>query len=86
MLTLRSEGSPLDAAWRSATKGCPLTTIDLGPLSDEESRELVLYHVPEDDAFAEACVARAEGNPFFLNQLLRHIRYTIVRMRAQFSG
>ena len=32
VMTTRSEGDPLDHAWRATAGGSPLLTIDLGPL------------------------------------------------------
>lgn len=71
VLTSRVEGEPLDPAWRGAMHGAPLTTIDLGPLHDEEMRELASHYAVTDEAFVSRCIHRAEGNPLFLDQLLR---------------
>ena len=40
VLSTRPDEDPIDAAWRARARGCPLTTLDLAPLTDEESREL----------------------------------------------
>ncbi len=71
VLTSRTEDDPLDAGWRAAARGCRLTTLDLGPLDSAESFELARHYSPTDEAFVRACVTRADGNPLFLDQLLR---------------
>jgi DNA-binding SARP family transcriptional activator len=70
-MTTRSESDPIGSAWRAASGGCPLTTIDLGPLSDEEAMRLAGNYAAGDTEFARICVERASGNPLFLDQLLR---------------
>jgi class 3 adenylate cyclase/tetratricopeptide (TPR) repeat protein len=72
VMTSRVEGDPLDSAWRARLGGAPLMTIDLGPLRPEEARLLAGKFLRANAAFAERCVARAAGNPLFLEQLLRH--------------
>ena len=67
----RPENDPIGAGWRAAAGGTPLTTIDLGPLSDAEAALLASHYGAHDLGFVQACVARAEGNPLFLDQLLR---------------
>ncbi len=70
VLTSRSDADPLDQRWRQAAQGAALTTIDLGPLSQAEGLELAGHSEVEDEAAIAACIARAEGNPLFLDQLL----------------
>ena len=70
-LTSRPEPDPIDAAWRAASGGCPLVTLDLAPLTAAEARELAASYGCEDPALVASCVQRAEGNPLFLDQLLR---------------
>jgi class 3 adenylate cyclase/tetratricopeptide (TPR) repeat protein len=72
VMTARAEGDPLDAAWRARLGGAPLTTVDLGPLRPDEAHALAGTFLRANAAFAERCVARAAGNPLFLEQLLRH--------------
>ncbi|WP_439671551.1 putative ATPase [Cupriavidus necator] len=71
VLTVRPEHDPLDAAWRATSQGASLTTIDLGPLDDAEAHDLAACHRQVDPAVAATCIRRAEGNPLFLDQLLR---------------
>jgi class 3 adenylate cyclase/tetratricopeptide (TPR) repeat protein len=71
VMTTRIEGDPLDQAWRSATGDSPLTTVDLRPLRKEEAVSLAKAFIDASNQFAMDCVDRAEGNPLFLEQLLR---------------
>jgi DNA-binding SARP family transcriptional activator len=72
VLSTRPEGDPLDAAWRAQARACPLSTVELTALADDEARELAEHYgelVASDTV--TACLARAEGHPLFLDQLLR---------------
>ncbi len=71
-MTSRVEGNPLDQAWRSTTRGSPLMTIDLGPLREEDAIVMAGAFVDTTNQFAKSCIERAEGNPLFLEQLLRN--------------
>lgn len=71
VISTRVEGDPLDRAWRAMIAGTPLTTFDLSPLKAEEARS-ICQAVESDAQVIAALVARAEGNPLFLDQLLRH--------------
>ncbi len=56
--------------------------IDLSPLGDDDVHALVehAYHLPADDAdrLVSYLQARAEGNPFFLGELLRSLVGTVL--------
>ena len=71
LISSRLEGDPLGQAWRRGIAGTPFTTIDLSPLRQAEARELCKETLGESAA-VDAVLARAEGNPLFLEQLLRH--------------
>ncbi len=71
LLTSRIEGDPLDQAWRSSVRNCPLATIDLAPLRREEAAAMASGFVAVMSDMATQCIERAEGNPLFLEQLLR---------------
>jgi tetratricopeptide (TPR) repeat protein len=73
VMTSRVEGDPLDQSWRASLRGSPLTTIDLGPLRDVEAKEIAMGVVGLASPFMETCLARAEGNPLFLEQLMRNV-------------
>jgi class 3 adenylate cyclase len=72
--TSRVEGDPLDRIWRASTHGRPLMTIDLGPLRQEDAQLLASELIEISSRVAQHCVERAEGNPLFLEQLLRSAR------------
>ena len=72
LMTSRVEGDPLDAAWRASCRGTPFATIDLGPLRGEEALSLAGSFIDATQRVALACIARAGGNPLFLEQLLRN--------------
>lgn len=71
VMTSRIERDPLDASWRSATGNASLMTMDLGPLRKEESEVLASGLTDVADVWVRQCIERAEGNPLFLEQLLR---------------
>lgn len=72
IMTSRIEGDPIDQAWRASTRGSTLTTIDLSPLRDADALAMALAALPDDADLARECVSRADGNPLFLDQLLRN--------------
>jgi class 3 adenylate cyclase/tetratricopeptide (TPR) repeat protein len=72
LMTCRVEGDPIDQSWRASLHGSPLTTIDLGPIHDSEAIEIARHLLGTASPFVQSCIARAEGNPLFLEQLLRN--------------
>ncbi|MES3014668.1 MAG: adenylate/guanylate cyclase domain-containing protein [Pseudomonadota bacterium] len=74
LLTSRIEGDPIDKAWRASVHGSAFSTIDLAPLRPQEARLLAGAIVEASSRFALMCIERAEGNPLFLEQLLRTAR------------
>ncbi len=73
LLTSRIDGDPLDKNWRSAARGSRLVTVDLAPLRRDEANALAAAFVATSDRIAQECVERAEGNPLFLEQLMRNV-------------
>jgi predicted ATPase len=71
-MTTRPEGDPLDRSWRAKLGSVAISTIDLSPLTPAESSQLAADLLGSGDERIAACVERAGGNPFFLEQLLRH--------------
>jgi tetratricopeptide (TPR) repeat protein len=71
VMTSRIDGDPIDEAWRGAARGSPLLTLDLGPLRRQEAIALAGGSIETMPRLAMACIERAEGNPLFLEQLLR---------------
>lgn len=72
VMTSRIEGDPLGRAWRSSVAGSRLTTLDLGPLRHDEAESIAASLLQSDDELVRDCIAKAEGNPLFLEQLLRN--------------
>jgi len=70
ILTTRFAADPTVGAWRSALHGLPLTSMDLQPLADDDALRLAAGAASVSDALLRSCIARAEGNPLFLEQLL----------------
>ena len=71
VLSTRPDEDPIDAAWRARARGCPLTTLDLAPLTEQESRELAAGYPQLPQKTVSGCIRRAQGHPLFLDQLLR---------------
>ena len=74
VLTSRIEGDRLDKAWRATIHGSPMLTLDLAPLRPQEALLLARSLIDASSRFALQCIERAEGNPLFLEQLLRATR------------
>lgn len=71
IMTTRPEGDPISASWRARARGCPVTTVDLAPLAEDEAQELAAHYPELSSETMQACIVRAEGYPLFLDQLLR---------------
>jgi class 3 adenylate cyclase/tetratricopeptide (TPR) repeat protein len=71
-MTSRFEGYPLDNAWRAMARGCALTTVDLGPMRPDDCRSMAGAMLQCADRLIAECIERADGNPLFLEQLLRN--------------
>lgn len=71
-MTTRFVEDPVDRRWRVSSHGTPLLTIDLGPLRVEEARVLAAGAIESSNRLVAQCIERAEGNPLFLEQLLRN--------------
>ena len=72
VMTSRVEGDQLDSAWRASCRNTPFATIDLGPLRKEDALDLAGSFIDATHTVALACIERADGNPLFLEQLLRN--------------
>ncbi len=71
MMTTRIEGLTLEQEWLASLRGCPLTTMELQPLRPEESLKLAKDLADSGSGALDMFVQRAEGNPLFLEQLMR---------------
>jgi tetratricopeptide (TPR) repeat protein len=74
VMTSRTERDPLEKTWPAATPGSELVTIDLGRLRKDEAQLLASELIERSSQVALQCIERAEGNPLFLEQLLRGAR------------
>lgn len=74
MLSTRVDGDPITAGWRTRARGCPVTTLDLAPLAEDEAREVAADYSDVPPQVLERCIETAAGNPLFLVQLLRSAR------------
>ena len=70
--TSRNVGNPL-ADYLTTFKPPELAlALDIGPISATAARRIAWEFDTTHSPAIESCVARAEGNPLFLDQLLRH--------------
>jgi tetratricopeptide (TPR) repeat protein len=71
VLTMRTSGDAIDEPWRTVA-GAPHALIDLGPLSAGEANVMAESFPGAESHVAKRCIARAAGNPLFLEQLLNN--------------
>ena len=70
LLSSRFEQDPLEQALRPHLNGLPVTMFDLATLRSADALALARHASDTDPNFQAQCVARAQGNPLFLTQLL----------------
>ncbi len=73
VLTTRITGDPFDDDWVSKAGNTGLTRLDIKALDDEEAASLARDFTDVEEGIVATCVARAAGNPLFLEQLLRNV-------------
>jgi DNA-binding SARP family transcriptional activator/tetratricopeptide (TPR) repeat protein len=83
VLTTRPDNDPIDSAWRGVARASSFTVIELAPLSESEAEEMAHHYSCPDSEFVQSCVKRAEGNPLFLDQMLRSPRDATVPSSIQ---
>lgn len=71
LMSSRVDGDPIDAGWRAQARDALATTIELRPLSESDAAQMASELSMEANDFTRRCIERAEGNPLFLEQLLR---------------
>ena len=71
LMTSRRENDPMQGLWSSAWLNTPLLTMDLTPLRDTEATTFADYFDDIPANYKQQCIQRADGNPLFLEQLLR---------------
>lgn len=72
LLSSRIDGDPIDAGWRALARDALAATIELRPLTEADAAQLAGGLSLEGGDFVRRCIERAEGNPLFLEQLLRN--------------
>src|SRR5207302_9370107 len=72
LMTSRTEGDSLPVLQR-LTGETPEVLIELGRLTDQDARALAGRMLDNASPVIDECVARAGGNPLFLEQLIRHV-------------
>ena len=73
VVTTRPEGDAPNGRWRNLIGArVSILTLDLRPLRAAEARNLARSLAAASDTVLDGCVARADGNPLFLEQLLRN--------------
>ncbi len=70
VLTSRNLGEPFDPDWRGAMPRVALTTLDLARLDTQAVMMIAQRQGIADQPWVRHCVARAGGNPLFLEHLL----------------
>lgn len=71
LMTSRKENDPLQKKWSSAWIDVPMLVMNLSPLRDAEAHQFADYFDDVSAEYKQLCIERAEGNPLFLEQLLR---------------
>ncbi len=71
VMTSRVEGDRWDSNWRAIVSSTPFFTLDLTRLRHEDALTLAGKLFSATNQFTLSCIDRAEGNPLFLEQLLR---------------
>ncbi len=71
LMTSRKENDPLQKKWSSAWIDVPMLVMNLSPLRDSEAHQFADYFDHVSAEYKQLCIERAEGNPLFLEQLLR---------------
>ncbi len=72
LLTTRPENEPLTPAWRNRMENTPLISFYLAALHKEDSRKMAKSLAGNDNNHLTAIIQRAQGNPLFLEQLIRN--------------
>jgi class 3 adenylate cyclase/tetratricopeptide (TPR) repeat protein len=75
-MSSRMEGDPLGDRLCAVAETAAVRVVDLRPLSVPAARLIARDFRGADDALLASCVAQAEGNPLFLEQLLVHVAET----------
>lgn len=70
VISTRLENDPIDTIWRSGLINTPMNTLDLSPLSRSDAMSMAREYGNVEPDYLENIFHLANGNPFFLKQLL----------------
>jgi tetratricopeptide (TPR) repeat protein len=70
LLSARSDGEPLDPAWRGQFFSAQLTLMELNVFNRQESRQFAMAYASLSDDYRQRCLLRSQGHPLYLEQLL----------------
>ncbi len=71
LFTSRKENDPMQNKWSSAWVDFPMLVMNLSPLRQAEAQRFADSFADVSEEYKQRCIERAEGNPLFLEQLLR---------------
>ncbi|MFT7529415.1 MAG: class 3 adenylate cyclase/tetratricopeptide (TPR) repeat protein [Gammaproteobacteria bacterium] len=71
VMTSRTEDRVISRSWREHFPDNVLAVMDLNPLSAEDALSMAKAVASQDVALREDLVTRAEGNPLFIEQMVR---------------
>lgn len=72
VLTVRNSGDPFAGPRAPELDSVSFTTVELSPLNPEEAAGIAKAFPNLNSQLIQTCIARAEGNPLYLDQLLRN--------------
>lgn len=72
----RVVGDPLRDYFAQPGAPASAQVLEIGPISATAARQIALEFNAEHQQSIESCIAQADGNPLFLEQLLRHAAET----------
>ena len=76
VVTTRIEGDPIAELQKQGLGATSLTTLDLRRLRPEEAMQMASAFPDPSSDLLQLCIERSEGNPLFLEQLLRNASAT----------
>ena len=77
LITTRPGDASESVVLSSETSGASVTNISLGPLSKIDARRYAEHISGIDEIYRDKCIEKAQGNPLFLEQLLKDRRGSV---------
>ena len=77
LITTRPGEASESLVHSSEISGASVTNISLGPLSKLDAQHFAEHISGNDEAYREKCIQKAQGNPLFLEQLLKDRRGSV---------